>query len=313
MDTTSRIITIFGATGFVGQYIVRELARAGYRLRIITRDTQHAAPLKTQGEVGQIAIAHGDITDPESYRAELDGAYAVINLVGILAESGRQTFPAIHAQAPEKLAQCASEAGVERMLHMSALGVDKAKTSKYAKTKLMGEKAVKAAFPEATIFRPSVIFGPEDHFYNQFASMSRFSPMLPLIGGGHTKFQPVYVGDVADAFLTALKRSDTSSHIYELGGPEVMSFRQVLDSIRRYTNRKPCLVRIPSAMASLGATFTQLLPRPPLTRDQVELLKYDNVVSDQSKGFAELGIHPKHPDDIVPDYLARFAREKQVA
>jgi uncharacterized protein YbjT (DUF2867 family) len=313
MDNTQQVITIFGGSGFVGQYIVRDLARAGYRLRLVERDVVAAASLKTQGEVGQISVTHGDITKPESYVAALEGAYAVINLVGILFERGQQTFAALHAAAPEKLSQIAVKAGVKHFLHMSALGVDKATTSRYAATKLAGENVVRAAFPQATIFRPSVIFGAEDNFYNQFACMSRFSPFLPLIGGGKTKFQPVYVADVAQAFLTALQHPESAGRTYELGGAVELTFQQILASIKEMTNRSPYLLTIPTCIAKLGATFTQLLPTPLLTKDQVELLKYDNVVSASAYGFKDLGITPKHPDDIVPTYLSRFVKERPIA
>jgi uncharacterized protein YbjT (DUF2867 family) len=307
MNNTARIITVFGGSGFVGQYVVRELARAGYRLRLIERDIHNAAALKTQGEVGQIAVLHGDITKPDSYAHALQGAYGVVNLVGILFEKGSQTFDALHHHAAKTLAEHAAKAGVTRLLHMSALGVDKASTSAYARTKLAGEKAVFAAFPTATIIRPSVIFGAEDNFYNQFACMSRFLPFLPLIGGGKTRFQPVYVGDVAEAFAVALADDHTAGRTYELGGAEILTFKQILDSIRKITYRNPTLLPIPSGMAKVGGFFAEFLPRPLLTRDQVELLKYDNVVT--ADGFAELGITPKAPSDIVPTYLARFAKE----
>jgi uncharacterized protein YbjT (DUF2867 family) len=309
MNHAQQIITIFGGSGFVGQHIVRALARAGYRLRLVERDIHSASALKTQGEVGQITVMHGDVTKPSSYVHALEGAYSVVNLVGILYQKGKQTFASIHTDAAENLAKAATNAGISRLLHMSALGVDKAVTSEYARTKLAGEKAVRAAFPTATIFRPSVIFGAEDNFYNQFACMSRILPFLPLIGGGETKFQPVYVGDVAQAFACALSDDNTQSHMYELGGADVLTFRQILDSIREMTYRTPYLLPIPSPLAKAGALFAEFLPVPPLTRDQVELLKYNNIVSDSADGFASLGITPHAVSSIVPQYLARFAKE----
>jgi NADH dehydrogenase len=309
MGNTARIITVFGGSGFVGQYVVRELARAGYRLRLVERDIHNAAALKTQGEVGQIAVLHADITKPDTYVHALQGSYGVVNLVGLLFEKGRQTFESLHHQAAKTLAEHAVHAGVTRLLHMSALGVDKASTSAYASTKLAGEQAVQAAFPSATIFRPSVIFGAEDNFYNQFACMSRFLPFLPLIGGGKTRFQPVYVGDVADAFAAALADAHTAGHTYELGGAETLSFKGILQSICTMTHCEPTLLPIPSCMAKISGFFAEFLPRPLLTRDQVELLKYDNVVNPESLGFAALSITPKAPSDIVPAYLARFAKE----
>lgn len=309
MTKSQEIITIFGGAGFVGQYIVKDAARQGYRLRIIVRDIEAAAHLKTQGDVGQISLIPGDITKPESYETALEGAHIVINLVGILFEKGKQNFSAIHSQAAEKLAQNASKAGVTRFLHMSALGVDKAKTSKYAKTKLAGEKAVLAAFPDATIFCPSVIFGEEDNFYNQFAQMAVFSPALPLIGGGKAKFQPVYVCDVAKAFIAALDDDASCGTTYELGGADIVSFKEVLASINSMTHRNRHLLNIPSCFAGVGAFFAEFLPTPPLTRDQVELLKYDNVVSKEAPNFKTLGIEPASISSIVPDYLQCFAKE----
>jgi NADH dehydrogenase len=302
------IITIFGGTGFVGRHVVQEAARAGYRVQVITRDTIAAEFLKTQGDVGQIAIIYGDIRDPESYRAAVARSNIVINLVGILYEKGKQTFATLHAKAPETLAQMAIQSGVERFLHMSALGVDKATNSKYAKTKLLGEKAVLAAFPDATIFRPSVIFGAEDNFYNQFAKMACFSPFLPLIGGGNTKFQPTYVGDVAKALIHALSRPESKGAIYSLGGGKVLSFEAILRSVGTYTHRTPWLLPLPSCAASMMGLVAERLPHPFITRDQVRLLAYDNVVDETEQGYAALGIIPHSPEDIVPEYLVRFAR-----
>ncbi len=309
MSAENKIVTIFGGAGFVGQYVVKHIARAGYRVRAIVRDVPGAAYLKTQGDVGQIALVYGDITKPETYKNALKDSYAVINLVGILFEKGKQTFDNIHTQAPKELAQHAKEAGVTRFLHMSALGVEQATTAKYAKSKTAGEHAVLEYFPDATIFKPSVIFGAEDNFYNQFAKMGVFSPALPLIGGGNTKFQPVYVDDVAKAYAKALENPQTKGKTYELGGVDVMSFKEILQTINQMTNRERMLVKVPSCMASAGAFFAEFLPTPPLTRDQVEMLKYDNVVSDDALTFKDLGIEPTDADLVVPAYLDRYAEE----
>ena len=309
MSAENKIVTIFGAAGFVGQYVVKHVARAGYRVRAIVRDVPGAAHLKTQGDVGQIALIYGDITKPDTYKEVIKDSYAVINLVGILFEKSAQTFDAIHAQAPKELAQQAKEAGVSRLLHMSALGVDKASTSHYAKSKIAGEHAVQQYFPDAVIFRPSVIFGAEDNFYNQFAKMGVFSPVLPLIGGGDTKFQPVYVDDVAKAFAYALEQEHTKGNIYELGGVDVMSFKEILQTINQMTNRERALLKVPSCMARIGAFFAELLPTPPLTRDQVELLKYDNIVSEDALTFEDLNIEPTDADLVVPAYLDRYAQD----
>ncbi len=309
MTKSDKIITIFGGAGFVGQYIIKDATRKGYRIRAVVRDVEAAAHLKTQGDVGQVSVVYGDIKNPESYQHTLEGAYAVINLVGLLFEKGKQNFSNIHAQAAEKIAQHAAKSGVKRLLHMSALGIDKATTAKYAKTKLQGEKAVLGAFPDATIFRPSVIFGAEDNFYNQFAQMSVLSPVLPVIGGGKTKFQPVYVADIAKAYIATLDDDSTKGKIYELGGNDIMSFKEILGSVNKMTHRDRMLVTIPSCMAHIGAFFAEFLPTPPLTRDQIELLKFDNVVSDNALTFADLGITPTSISEIVPDYLKCYAQK----
>lgn len=303
-----RTITIVGGTGFLGRYAVRRLARAGYRLRIIARRPDAALRLKTAGDVGQIVLMQGDITRPESLHGKLENSYAVINLVGILFESGRQKFAPVHTKGAETLAQLAKAARVERFIQVSALGADKASGSQYARSKLLGESAVLQAFPDATLLRPSVMFGPEDNFYNQFARMAVFSPALPLIGGGHTRFQPVYVDDVARAIETCLTRAEVRGHIYELGGPRIYTFREILDYILRVTGRHAKLMTLPYPAASLMGTMGELMPRPPLTRDQVKLLKFDNVVSPNARTFANLGIEPKAAEEIVPGYLARFAK-----
>lgn len=304
-----RIITIIGGTGFVGRYVVRRLAQAGYRLRILSRNPEGALHLKTAGDVGQIVLMAGNLAKPETLEGKLDGSYAVINLVGILYESGRQSFTVLHAQGAERLALLAREAGAKRFIHLSALGVDKPTSANYARSKLLGERAVEAAFPEATILRPSVIFGPEDHFFNQFAAMASLFPALPLIGGGHTRFQPVYVDNVAEAVAVALTREEALGQTYELGGPRTYSFREILEYILATIGKKRLLVPLPFALASCIGCVSECLPRPPLTRDQVRLLKHDNVVSPNAKTFAHLGLTPTAVDAIVPDYLARFGKK----
>lgn len=308
---TDKIITIVGGSGFLGRYVVRALAKAGYRVRIIVRNPDLAAPLKTAGDVGQISIESGNLAVPETLIGKIEGSKAVINLVGILFESGRQNFTNLHAQGAEKLAQMAKSAGVLRYVHMSSLGVEKASGSNYARSKILGERAVRAAFPEATIFRPSVIFGPEDNFFNQFATMANLSCILPAIGGGRTKFQPVYVGDVAHAIEVCLARSDTKGQTYELGGPQIFSFREILEYILKTTSKDRKLVSLPFAAASAIAPLAQYLPPPfSFTADQVRLLKYDNIVSHDVKTFADLGITPTAVEMVVPEYLARFRKKK---
>lgn len=304
-----KIVTIIGGTGFVGRYVVKRLAAAGYTIRVIARHPDAALHLKTSGHVGQIVLMSGDLADPETLVGKLDYSYAVINLVGVLFESGRQSFSHLHAQGAEKLAQMAKAAGAQRFVHLSALGIDKAKGSNYARSKLLGEKAVLAAFPEATILRPSIIFGPEDNFYNQFATMAGIAPALPLIGGGKTKFQPVYVGDVAQAVEVCLARPEAMGATYELGGPRVYSFQEILEYILQTIGKKRPLVPLPFAIAKFKACFLELMPRPLLTRDQVTLLKTDNIVTPGAPGFAQLGISPTAVEIIVPEYLSRFQRK----
>lgn len=302
------IISVIGGTGFLGRYVVRQLAREGYCVQVISRDPSKGAALKPSGDVGQIVPIAGDITHIGPLHDALHRSWAVVNLTGILYEKGRQNFTALHATGPEKLAQAAAGADVSRFIHVSSLGIDKAMGSQYARTKALGEKAVQAAFPTATILRPGVIFGPEDNFFNQFAAMASLSPALPLIGGGRTRFQPVYVGDVAKAVVACLKTTDSEGQIYELGGPQIYTFKEILEYICHVTGRKRRLVNVPFGMASGMGTVAELFPTPPLTRDQVRLLRHDNVVSPNAKGLAALGISATAIDVVVPEYLERFKK-----
>jgi uncharacterized protein YbjT (DUF2867 family) len=303
-----QVVTVVGGTGFVGRYVVKLLAAQGYTVRVIARRPDLALYLKTAGDVGQVVLMSGNIAKPQSLVGKLEGSYAVVNLVGVLFSSGRQNFSALHAHGAEKLAQMAHAAGVQKFIQISALGADRARNSSYARTKLLGEKAVMAAFPGATIVRPSIIFGPEDEFYNQFATMASLSPALPLIGGGRTKFQPVYVGDVAQAVVACIEQPDAQGRIYELGGPHIYSFREILAYIQQLIGTRRVRVPLPFMLASLIAPIARYLP-PPLrfSRDQVKLLKTDNVVSHNANGFAQLGIMPTAVEVVVPEYLARFS------
>jgi len=307
-NNTQKIVTIFGGTGFLGRYVVKALASQGYGVRVVARGASTILTLRTMGEVGQIGLVSGDITKPETYKAALTGSYAVINLVGILYETGKQKFATIQTEGAANLAKYAKEAGVKRFIQLSALGVDKAKDAKYASSKLAGEQGVKQAFPEAVILRPSILFGAEDNFFNQFAKMASLSPALPLIGGGKTRFQPVYVVDVAKAISTILDSETINSEIFELGGTDSYSFRQILEYICKITNRHPCLLPIPFGIAGLIGLVSQHAPNPKITADQVKLLHYDNVVSGNTKTFADLGIVPESLENIVPHYLARYAK-----
>jgi NADH dehydrogenase len=308
MVQNPQLITVVGGTGFLGTYVVRRLLKDGWQVRVLCRDPQgpQTGTVKTQGYLGQVSVEYADLSRPKTLEGKLAGSYAVINLVGVLYEKGSQKFAALHAKGAETLATMAKEAGAKRFIQVSALGVDKAAKSRYARTKIQGEQAVRQVFPNATILRPSVIFGREDNFFNQFASMARFAPLLPVIGGGRTKFQPVYVDDVAQAVAVCLNRADTQGQTYELGGPEVMSFRQIIDYVLDVTGRENGVIDLPFMVAGLMGTAAEFLPKPFLTRDQVTLLRYNNVVSEGTPGLRELGITPTAVELIVPEYLARF-------
>ena len=309
------IVTIIGGTGFLGRHVVHCLAKAGYTIRIIARspNSPDAKALRTSGDVGQIVLTSGNLADPQSLVGKVEDSFAIINLVGVLFESGAQRFSRLHAQGAEKLAQMAAAAGVPRLIHISALGVDKAHGSSYANSKMLGEKAVLSAFSHATILRPGVVFGPEDNFFNQFAAMAGFLPALPLIGGGTTRFQPVYVGDVARAIEVCLANPATAGRIFELGGPKVYSFRELLEYVLHTIGKHRLLVPLPFGIASVLGSVAQHLPSPKLTSDQVRLLKYDNLVSDDALKLQDLGITPTAVESIVPKYLARFAPRKEAA
>lgn len=302
-----KLVTVFGGSGFIGRHLVQRLAASGARVRVAVRHPRDAHFLQPMGDVGQIAAVPASVTRKKTIPAAVAGADAVVNLVGILYQSGwRRSFRAVHYRGAQNVARAAKEAGVEQLVHMSALGADRKSRAKYARTKAAGEEAMRKAFPEASIVRPSVVFGPQDGFFNLFASMARFSPFLPLIGGGHTKFQPVYVGDVADAIMKCLTDPATDGRTYELGGPTVYSFREILELIMRETGRERMLLPLPFWLASLEAAFLQLLPNPLLTRDQVKLLKHDNVVSGDLPTLDDLGIEATAAETIIPTYLDRY-------
>ena len=304
-----KIVTIVGGTGFVGRYVVTLLAKQGYTVRVISRHPNAALHLKTAGDVGQIVLQGGNLAIPESMNGKLDGSYAVVNLAGILFEKGRQDFSAIHSQGAERLAKAAKVAGAKRFVQISAIGVDHSVKSKYARTKALGEKAVKAAFPEATIIRPSVIFGPEDNFFNKFAQMARLLPVLPLFGDGKTKFQPVYVGDVAQAIVNAITRDDLQGQTYELGGPNVMNLRDVYQTTLEYAGIKRNIISLPYAVGGFMSLFSFATPELlSITRDQLKLLQYDNVVSEGAKTLYDMGIDATPVEVVVPTYLSRHKK-----
>jgi uncharacterized protein YbjT (DUF2867 family) len=301
-------VAVLGGSGFIGRYIVRRLAERGARIAVGCRFAEEAKFLKPFGNVGQIATLNIGIASNELLPAFLAGNAALINCVGILRESGRQTFDLLHHTGPARLARFARDAGIERLVHFSAIGADSRSSSAYARTKAAGERAVRDAFPTATILRPSVVFGPEDQFFNRFAAMATLSPALPLIGGGETRFQPVYVDDVANAAVACLDDVATAGRTYELGGPKIYSLRELLDLMLGEIRRKRGFVDLPFAAAAALARLMSLLPNPPLTPDQVELLKSDNIVAPGALGLANLGIAPTDVEAVLPTYLDRFRR-----
>lgn len=303
-----RRVTVLGASGFIGRYIVNRLARRGAVVAAVSRHATRAGFLRPMGDVGQVVPLDAGLGDEARLAAAIAGSDAVICCAGILYERGRQRFDAVHHQGPALLARLAASAGAKRFIHLSAIGADPASSSAYARSKAAGETAVRAAFPAATILRPSLVFGPEDEFFNRFAALARYAPALPLIGGGKTRFQPVYVGDVADAAMAALDRPETNGRTYELGGPEVLSFRELMEMILRETGRHRLLISLPFGLAMLEAAFLELLPKPMLTRDQVRLLRHDTVVGADALGLAALGIAPTGLELVLPTYLDRFRR-----
>ncbi len=306
-------VTIFGGSGFLGRYLVKRLANAGARLRVAVRDVNGAAFLKPMGDLGQIVPVATNVRDNAQVAAAVAGAYAVVNLLGILYEKGAQTFVSVHAEAPRRIAEAARSAGVERFVQISAIGADPDSPSRYAQTKGAGEAAAKTAFPEVTLVRPSVVFGSEDGFLNRFAALAPLTPILPLFGAGKTLFQPVYVGDVAAAVTRILEDPATKGLTYELGGPRTMSLREVFALVLRETRRRRLLLPLPMWVAEIQAFFLQLLPDPPLTPDQVTLLRSDNVVGEKALGLADLGISPTPVETIAPSYLARYRRGTRFA
>jgi len=307
---TNKMATVFGGTGFIGAQVVRELAKKGYTVKVATRIPERAYFLRPCGVVGQVVPFACNYYDPASIAAAVRGAECVVNCIGILHEHGKTKFSRIHTELPRAIAAACKKEGVARFVHISALGCEQG-TSRYAKSKLAGEAAVKEEFPAATILRPSVVFGPGDTFFNKFAHLARFVPALPLIGGGNTKFQLVYVGDVADAVMAALTLpvtggNDPRGKTYELGGPEIVTLKEIYEILLANMGRKRLLVSLPWGIAKVKATFMGVLPHPPLTRDQVETLKTDNIVGAQALTLQDLGIRATGMSLILPSYLEQY-------
>ncbi len=318
-----RRFVVVGASGFVGRYIVKHLAAEGAAIAAVSRMATAAGFLRPMGDVGQVALIDASITDRDRLAPLLNGADAVINATGILYERGAQRFRTLHETGPAGLAALAASARVRRFVHISALGADLASPALYGRSKAAGEAAVRTAFPAATILRPSLIFGPEDSFFNRFAAIARLSPVLPLIGGGRTRFAPVFVGDVAAAVAAALERDDAAGQTYELGGPNVETLRALFEIILRETNRRRLLLPVPFGLAFVQAALLEFAAQvlygigftapPLLTRDQVRLLRRDAVPAPDAPGLAALGIEPTALDLILPTYLDRFRRGGRAA
>lgn len=304
-ETVRKVATVFGGSGFIGRYLVQRLANHDFVVRVAVRDPAGARFLQTQGRVGQIVPLAASVTEEEAAARAIAGANLVVNLVGILHERRPGDFQRIQAEGAGRVARLAAAAGAERLVHVSAIGADAASPSAYGRSKGEGEQAVRAAFPGAVILRPSIVFGPEDGFFNRFAQLARMLPFMPVIAGG-ARFQPVYVGDVADAIVAAAEREDAPGRTFELGGPRVASFRELLRYILEVTGGRKPLVDIPPGIAALQARMGEFLPNPPLTRDQLLMLGRDNVVAEGAAGLAELGVAPKAMEAVVPGYLARF-------
>jgi uncharacterized protein YbjT (DUF2867 family) len=310
------LVTVFGGSGFIGAQAVRALAKQGYRIRAAMRRPGRGYRLRMLGDVGQIEVAQANVRSPESVARALDGAQGCINLVGVLSEQGRQRFQSVHAMGAHNIAQAAAKAGAGRLVHVSAIGAAPDSLSKYGRSKAEGEAAVREAFPGATVLRPSIVFGPEDDFFNRFARMAVASPVLPLIGGGQTLFQPVFVGDVAAAVAQCVKEPATAGQTFELGGPGVYSFEVLMRTILGLIERKAILLPLPFSLAGLigmaGDLQAMVMP-PMLTTDQVASLRTDNVCGSSMPGLAALGVTPTALEAILPTYLGRYRKNGQYA
>ena len=315
VQPSDRLITIIGGSGFVGRHIVRALARRGYRIRVACRRPDLAGYLQPLGNTGQIMAVQANVRYPASLEAACEGAYAVINLTGVLHSAGAQSFDAVHVFGAEASARAAKAVRARVFIQMSAIGADANSTSAYGKSKAEGEARARANFPGAIVLRPSIVFGPEDGFFNRFAEMARFSPFLPLIGGGETQFQPVFAGDVGEAVARRVDAGEADGKTYELGGPEAFSFKQLMQFTLDTIGRKRLLLPLPWGIAKVQAAIMGALPNPMLTLDQVEMLRHDNVVSEEARReqrtLEGLGVTPQGIEGIVPGYLYRYRKAGQ--
>ena len=306
MQNNQKVIAIFGAGGFLGKHLMRQLTKLGYRVKVATRNPYLKGYLKPLGNPGQIELFKTNIFNPEDIKQVLKNCDLAINLVGILHETRKQKFNQVHAKFPYLLSNLCNEIGVKNLVHISALGVREDHISKYMQSKLEGEKNIQKVFKPSVILRPSLVFGPEDKFFNVFASIAQFSPALPLIGGGKTKFSPIYVGDVAKAIVKTLKLENSKPKIYELGGPKNYSFKELMEILLEEIKKKRFLIPIPFSVAKLQSYFLQMMPNPLLTSDQVDMLKYNNIVSGEYPTLEDLGIRGKTIQSILPKYIYRF-------
>ena len=306
MQNNQKIIAIFGAGGFIGKHLMRQLTKLDYRVKVATRNPYLKGYLKPLGNPGQIELFKTNIFNPNDVKQVLRNCDLAINLVGILYETRKQKFNQIHSQFPYLLSNLCNELEIKKLIHISALGVKERHTSQYIQSKLIGEKNIQDTFKPSVILRPSVVFGPEDKFFNTFASIAQFSPVLPLIGGGKTKFAPIYVGDVAKSIVKALELNNSKPKIYELGGPENYSFKELMEILLTEIKKKRFLIPLPFSMAKFQSYFLQIMPNPLLTPDQVEMLKYNNIVSGDYPTLKDLGISGTSIQSILPKYIYRF-------
>ena len=306
MQNNQKIIAIFGAGGFLGKHLMRKLTKLDYRVKVATRNPYLKGYLKLLGSPGQIELFKTNIFNEDDVREVLKDCDFVINLVGILHETKKQKFNQIHSQFPFMLSNLCNEYDIKKLVHVSALGIKENHDSKYMQSKSQGEKNIKEIFKSSIILRPSIVFGPEDKFFNTFASLAQFSPVLPLIGGGETKFSPIYVGDVAKAIVKSLELDNLEPKIYELGGPKNYSFKELMEILLTEIKKKRFLISIPFGFAKFQSYFLQMMPNPLLTPDQVELLKHNNIVSGDYFKLKDLGITGTPIQDILPKYIYRF-------
>ena len=308
-----KIATIFGASGFIGRHLIRSLTEKDFRIIAATRSPYLYGYLKPLGNPGQIDLEKVNLFEEENLRTLIKNSDVVINLVGILYENKKQKFEDIHVKFPALLTKLCNEQNIKKLVHISALGINETANSQYMQSKLKGEKNILNNFNRSVILRPSIIFGPEDKFFNQFATLAEFFPALPLIGGGLTYFQPIYVGDVVKSIVTILEKEEINKNIYELGGPQTFTFKELMEILLKQIKKRRFLVPIPFSFAKFQAKILQLLPKPLLTTDQVEMLKYDNIVTNKYPTLKDLKISPKTLESVLPDYIWRFRKGGQFA